>query len=174
MNQIRLARKQPTSSGHIHWNMKTLMRNDALDEALLKNVYAEPALLPETPWLGKTKPEKPALNVASVENGKLRVSWGSTNATKTRVWLFQIQSADGQWQAQILPGQHTSRMLEGFVPNVIALTAVDRLGNASAPAVVRMKQQAVASTHASPHSTTQASKQSAQPKKRLLSPKARN
>ena len=31
VNQIRLARNQPGVSGHIHWNMKSLMRNDNLD-----------------------------------------------------------------------------------------------------------------------------------------------
>src|SRR5580765_2359386 len=38
VNQIRLARKQTGVDGHIHWNMKSLMRNQALDEALQQQV----------------------------------------------------------------------------------------------------------------------------------------
>ena len=43
VNQIRLARNQQGASGHIHWNMKSLMRNSAFDEVLVQEVYQQPA-----------------------------------------------------------------------------------------------------------------------------------
>ncbi|HTD88142.1 MAG TPA: family 10 glycosylhydrolase, partial [Candidatus Binatia bacterium] len=46
VNQIRLTRQQTGVSGHIHWNMKSLMRNSAFYEALERQVYQQPALVP--------------------------------------------------------------------------------------------------------------------------------
>ena len=36
--------------------MKSLMRNSALDEVLEREVYPQPALMPPSPWLGRTQP----------------------------------------------------------------------------------------------------------------------
>jgi uncharacterized lipoprotein YddW (UPF0748 family) len=44
VNQIRITREQPGTSGHIHWNMRSLMRNNAFDEVLEREVYGQPAL----------------------------------------------------------------------------------------------------------------------------------
>jgi uncharacterized lipoprotein YddW (UPF0748 family) len=179
LNQIRIARKQSTSSGHIHWNMKSLMRNSALDDALVKNVYAEPALIPASPWLGSARPEKPMLSVADAEGGKLRVSWSGGGTGKSHLWVLQTQSQEGEWKAEVLAAQHTSRTLEGQAPNVIAISAVDRLGNAGSPVVIRMKHEVVASAHppAQPStqpSSVQSTKEPKTAKKKLVSPKAKN
>jgi uncharacterized lipoprotein YddW (UPF0748 family) len=49
--QIEATRKQPGATGHAHFSMKTIMHNkDGIADAL-KEVYKEPALVPESTWL---------------------------------------------------------------------------------------------------------------------------
>src|ERR1043165_3830797 len=83
LNQIRLTRKQPGASGHIHWNMKSLMRSSALDEALEREVYTQPALVPASPWLDNARPEKPRLTAGKADrSAALSVSWAPSVAGK--------------------------------------------------------------------------------------------
>jgi len=44
VNQVRLANKQPVSAGHVHWNMKSLMRSTELGSALGRD------LMPKRRW----------------------------------------------------------------------------------------------------------------------------
>jgi uncharacterized lipoprotein YddW (UPF0748 family) len=49
--QIEATRRQPGAIGHVHFSMKTIMRNrDGIVDAL-KEVYKEPAVVPASPWL---------------------------------------------------------------------------------------------------------------------------
>jgi uncharacterized lipoprotein YddW (UPF0748 family) len=141
VNQIRLTRKQSGAGGHLHWNMGTLLRNDALDDALLKNLYAQPALIPAFPWLDKIAPAKPVVS-AVIEgpeggNQKVKVSWSGGAAQKP--WLWVLQSRNRDWKTEILPEGKTSITLAGLLPDVIAVSAVDRNGNCSAPAVLKRR-----------------------------------
>lgn len=55
-DQIELTRKQKDAPGAVHFSMKALLRNTGGIADELKKVYAEPALVPETPWLAQGKP----------------------------------------------------------------------------------------------------------------------
>ena len=51
------------ATGNVHFSMKALMKNkDGIADKLKKGPYAEPALVPETPWLGHETPEKPEVS----------------------------------------------------------------------------------------------------------------
>ncbi len=135
VNQIRLARKQTGVDGHIHWNMKSLLRNQALDDALQLQVYSQPALMPASPWLGNGRPVKPALTVAEASQSKLRVTW--TSASATNPWLWLVQARNGrEWRTEILAGEKMSATWTGDLPEVVAISAVDRNGNISAAAAI--------------------------------------
>jgi uncharacterized lipoprotein YddW (UPF0748 family) len=136
LNQIRLCRGQAVISGHIHYNMKTLMRNGALDTALQREAYTEPALIPATPWLGRITPAKPAVHLRA-ETSPLVLNW-TTDSAAVRVWVLQTRK-QGQWKMQILPGPVRSVSLSTPSPEVIVLTCVDRYGNASAPNVIELR-----------------------------------
>ena len=136
VNQIRLERKQTGASGHIHWNMKSLMRNNDLDTALAQDVYSQPALVPASPWLGNFRHSKPQL---IANNGENRVSW--TPAATETAWLWLVQTrTGGAWTTEILPPNKTSRPWSGAQPDVIAVSLVDRNGNASPATVVEAKK----------------------------------
>ena len=133
INQIRLARKEPKTGGHIHWDMKALTRNGALDTALEREVYSQPALVPVMPWLDHAAPEKPKLSVNSGLHKTLR--WEAGGSEKPWLWVVQIRQAN-QWNTQILPGSQTTLKVEPGHDPVFAVTAVDRCGNTSRPAVI--------------------------------------
>ena len=138
-SQIRLTREQPGVSGHIHWNMRTLMRNSTLDEVLIKEVYQQPALVPPAPWLGGSRLGKPALTAIAGETGpRLKLSWTPSRTGKAWLWLLQTRTG-GTWTTEILPGANTSHAWSGAPPEVVAVSAVDHNGNLGAPAVLEWR-----------------------------------
>jgi uncharacterized lipoprotein YddW (UPF0748 family) len=133
VNQIRLARKQSGADGHIHWDMRSLMRGSGLEEALLRELYGQPALTPASPWLGTARPGKPEL---SVNGGEIR--WRATTVDKPWLWLVQVRRGK-EWSSEVLAGNELSRRCEGSLPEVVAVTAIDRNGNASLVAAVEKR-----------------------------------
>jgi uncharacterized lipoprotein YddW (UPF0748 family) len=68
VDQIEITRKQPGTDGVIHFSMKSLLRNPGGVADEIKKTYAEPALVPETPWLAQGKPPaKPAVTREKAE-----------------------------------------------------------------------------------------------------------
>ena len=134
LNQIRLARSQPGVAGHVHFSMKSLMPGSALANALERTIYTEPALVPASPWLGRARPAKPTL-AASYPEGpdRLQLSWRSVGPEPVSHWLLQTRAA-GRWKTEILPGNARGRAWHGKMPEVVAVSAVDRNGNLSPPA----------------------------------------
>lgn len=140
INQIRLTRKQGGVNGHVHWNMKSLMRNQGLDDALETQVYAQPALIPASPWLGNSQPAKPALTVAEASPAKLRVTWSAGGAARPSLWLVQARNGR-EWRTEIMSGDKGSATWTGDLPEVVAVSAVDRIGNISAAAAITKKDK---------------------------------
>jgi uncharacterized lipoprotein YddW (UPF0748 family) len=139
--QIQLVRKQPRASGYIFYNATSLLTNsprgNLLQRELQTNLNAQPALIPASPWLGTNTPTKPNLTV--IPSNPVRLQWnaGSTNAA-VRWWALQIRSGRS-WKTQILPGNIASASL-ATPPEAVALTAIDRIDNASAPRVLEMRK----------------------------------
>lgn len=134
LDQIEATRRQAGTSGHIHWNMKALARNKELAYQLERFTYREPALVPETPWLDDSTPEKPTLRCES-QTGGLRVSWSAADMPGACWWVLQVER-QSKWTTQILPRQTRSIVLPGAGPEVIALTSIDRGGRASRATVL--------------------------------------
>jgi uncharacterized lipoprotein YddW (UPF0748 family) len=133
-NQIRIARKQDGAAGHVHWNMKALLRNSALDAALLRQVYLEPALVPAMPWLGGRAPGNPTLTVRN-GSGCFQASWSPSGQQEVEQWVLQTRSGS-KWKTKVLPADQRSYRIEGPAPEVVALTAIGRCGITSRPATV--------------------------------------
>jgi len=135
LNQIRLARGQPGVLGHVHWSLRSLMPKSALADAL-EHLYAQPALVPASPWLGRARPAKPVLARVPLRTpDRLEFSWRPGGPERVARWLLQTRTV-GRWKTEILPADAANHSWQGALPEVVALSAVDRNGNLSPAAVV--------------------------------------
>ncbi|HET9011143.1 MAG TPA: family 10 glycosylhydrolase [Gemmatimonadaceae bacterium] len=147
LEQIRLTRAQPGATGNVHFDMKVFLDDpDQLNERLASSVYAAPALVPASPWLGRGAPAAPAvtlradtasgfwvLDVAPVagSNGS-GVGADVTGAREPWLWVVQART-DAGWTTRIVPAAERLLVLgprTGAVPRDVRVTAVDRVGNA--------------------------------------------
>lgn len=104
VDQVELTRKDKGAGGAIHFSMKALMRNPGGVADSLKKTYAEPALVPDTPWLaGKEPVGKPEVT-RDTANGKpllrIKTPAGSrfliVRTEKAGVWTTRVVGvADG-------------------------------------------------------------------------------
>jgi uncharacterized lipoprotein YddW (UPF0748 family) len=134
--QIRLTRERQGADGHVHWDLrKGICENPALYRLLDEKTYARPALTPAFPWLAQEKPGKPTLGLRTA--GKTTATWRSSAGARTFLWVMQSRTG-GEWKTEICPSSHTSRTWSS-APDVVAITAVDRLGQTSPAAVLELK-----------------------------------
>jgi uncharacterized lipoprotein YddW (UPF0748 family) len=140
LNQIRLTHGQPGASGQILWDMKSLMDNRGrLASALQNDLFAQPALVPASPWLGSSPPARPKLfAISHASAGVTAFTWEPAMTNKASLWVVQTRKA-GQWKTEILPSNKDSYALNQPLPDVVAVSAVDRCGNLSPPAVMERK-----------------------------------
>ena len=129
--QVQITRGK-SDPGAIHYHLRSVLENPAL-AAAVRSQYSQPVLIPATPWLDSTPPEKPKLTVNDAKNS-LNVRWENAGAEPARWWLFQSRT-NAVWTTEIFPADQTSRVLENSSPDAISIRAVDRLGNLSAPTV---------------------------------------
>lgn len=134
--QIALSAKQPVSAGHVHWNMKGLLRSGDLQSALQRGPYAEAALVPASPWLDAKSPAKPTLSISGNAT-ELQARWSAAPGEPIGFWLLQVKRG-GNWASEAT--SERARKLAGPAPEVVAVTAIDRAGNASPPAVLQLKR----------------------------------
>ena len=136
--QIRRASQQPVSAGHVHWNMKSLMHSTELGAALQRGAYAEPALIPACKWLDSTPPGKPRLT-AAIGNSSVKLSWESAPPELSRLWVLQYRRS-GAWTTRFLSADSQTQILDGELPDLLALSAVDRTGNLGPAATVQLRK----------------------------------
>jgi len=140
VNQVKATRAQPGATGHIHWSMKSLMKNSGGVADALIPIYEQPALIPAMPWLSNTPPGKPTLSMKRKEN-KIQIDWHAHSLEPVSWWVLQHRTGTN-WVTEILPGsQHSSMIATNRTasPNAISVTAVNRYGTLSLPAMVELK-----------------------------------
>lgn len=140
IRQIEATRAQAGATGNIHYSMKALTQNyDGLADKLKAGVYAEPALVPESPWLDRSTPAKPKIDVQANGN-EITVTMKSVGE-QPRQWLIRTQTNDG-WKNAIVPGSETRYAIPlegGQSPKAVAVAGVSRLGRVGRPARVPIK-----------------------------------
>ncbi len=141
MNQISATREQSGATGDVLFSSRVLMSNpDGIVEKL-KAAYAAPALIPASPWLDDKAPSAPLASGRVNEFARtLHVEWQPTDGERVAQWTVQsrYQRADGgfEWSTRIVPGEQPSVEIPvepAKMPDRVAVCAVDRAGNQSAP-----------------------------------------
>lgn len=142
INQIKWSRILAQPSGQVHFSMMAFMKNwGKINDELTTpgGVYAKPALVPAMPWLSKKEPPQPTL-VATAANNSLKVSWSSPKADEVRTWVVAWRVAD-KWQTELLPPQTNEKIFspdeKNRLPEIVAVSAIDRYKNESPRAVYR-------------------------------------
>ena len=132
VKQIQLAARQPVSAGHVHWNLKSLLGNNALQTALKRSVYAQPALVPACPWLESPAPGKPNVFVTDA-GGKVQIAWETPGGEVARFWLLQTRRARS-WTCEVLGT--TRKLLDLPAPEVIVVTPIGSAGQLGTASVL--------------------------------------
>lgn len=136
--QILLAKQLPISAGHVHWNLTSLLRSAELQAGLIHGPYQEPALIPACRWLDGSIRAKPRLSVSAGESS-VKLSWESNGGEKISGWVVQLKR-DSKWSTLMLPASARTQLVDGRLPDALAVSAVDRVGNLSAPATFAIQK----------------------------------
>jgi hypothetical protein len=107
-----------------------LMKNSGgIADKLKKGPYAEPALVPESPWLGHETPAKPQVSAKRVDGGvalEMKVPKGK----EPWQWLVRTSTTKG-WKTSILPGAASEQVVplpESMDARSIMVSGISRLG----------------------------------------------
>ncbi len=142
LNQIRVTREQPGTAGNVHFSFKVLARPNGIGEMLAKGLYAEQALPPEMPWVDKDAPGRPQLELKNTVGEGTMARWSAAEGEEPWLWVVQARGRAGRWTTRIVPASVTRDPLValGAEPaDTIAVSAVDRAGNQSKPAVLEVR-----------------------------------
>ncbi|MFC5051239.1 glycoside hydrolase family 10 protein [Rubritalea spongiae] len=136
VNQVKLSRSVGRNwAGALHWSMKSLMQNrGGISSSLEKGLYSVPALVPPMTWISKKAPSAPKI-AAKSSGGNTSVSIGRVSG----VQRYAVQARYGKSWSSVAVTAQASITLKGR-PDAIAVTAVDRYGNASGPSVLGIQR----------------------------------
>ncbi len=138
-DQILATRAQAGATGNVHFSMKVFLENrGGLNDLLKAGVYSQPALVPASTWLDDQPPAQPEVTISKGAGGA-SPSVICQPTGRENVWLWVIStSVGGKWETRILPGGPNNSALTSAVPaeaEAVAVSAVDRCGNMSAPVI---------------------------------------
>lgn len=135
--QIYTARAFPGVTGATHFSMKTFINNDKnINRILAAGAYANPALIPASPWIKVESLPTPEISV--YDFGEFwRASFTIKNSESVKWWVLRTQK-NGRWDTTVIPGHHREISFYGGTsmvrPKTVFLTAVSRTGIESEPA----------------------------------------
>ena len=131
-DQIAVTRKQKGVDGAVHFSMKALLKNTGGVADELAKTYAEPALVPETPWLAEGKPPaapdvtrgpKETLNVKAAAGTRFVV----VRTLAGDIWVTSVRGVAKDGTTAIACAEKGR----------VVVTALDRTGRASEPVEVK-------------------------------------
>lgn len=131
--QIKVLRTQSSARGETFYHLRNLTDNPAL-AGVVRAEYPQTALVPASPWLDSTPPDKPKMTLGESRTG-LRFQWTTSGGESVWLWVLQFRINE-VWTTEILPAGEVSRTFFSARPEIVAVSAVDRTGNLSLPAVL--------------------------------------
>ena len=139
VQQFNFVRSVNNSPGHLIWNFNRLQSDQSgIRTALAQKLYSESAVPPAFTWLDARPPAKPVIATRQSPELKTIFQWGPSDAKKPWLWVLQTRVGNS-WTTEIIPGHFNARTFtRDKTPDVVCLTEIDRCGNASGPALIRI------------------------------------
>ncbi|HJQ21922.1 MAG TPA: family 10 glycosylhydrolase [Gemmatimonadaceae bacterium] len=136
VREIALTRETPGATGHILFNARIVMDNvDGIADRLA-SMYAEPAIMPASPWLDHVFPRRPVVSARTDSSGAVCVRFAPGGHETVWQWVLQGRLNDA-WSTTLLPGAERGYIFNAAeAPGWISVSAVDRNGNLSPSVVV--------------------------------------
>ena len=135
--QVRVTRGTEGAGGNIHFSMKSLLDSASrVAEPLRRRAYAEPALVPASPWLSRgATPPRVALEAVRERAGLalLLDTPAPAGVGRVRTWIVRARFGD-DWDVRLVTGVQRDFFVEGRggagerLPDEVAVSAVDRAG----------------------------------------------
>ncbi|MFI5386092.1 MAG: glycoside hydrolase family 10 protein [Fimbriimonadales bacterium] len=133
IDQVELTR-QEGATGNVHFSMRALMHNAGGISDDLAKLYAEPALVPASPWLGESGPRRPNLRPTGDKNGgQTSFFWSPGGDGDSLRWVCIYSLRGATWSKEVVSADRPTVSVSGS-PSAVVVTVVDRVGNESAPA----------------------------------------
>ncbi|HYC36262.1 MAG TPA: family 10 glycosylhydrolase [Usitatibacter sp.] len=131
--QVAEVRRRPGSAGHIHFSMAALAQNRAGIADALAAEYAQPALVPASPWIDASPPAAPDVAVNVMPGGRVEIEAGARGDKPVASWAVWTR-AGNEWRFTSFPRGQARMMLRpvgAAAIDRVVVSAVDRLGNES-------------------------------------------
>jgi uncharacterized lipoprotein YddW (UPF0748 family) len=117
--QISLTRQRPAATGHVHFSMVALMDNRRDINSRLAPLYATPALVPASPWLGLPVPAAPALK----RTGRTVQLTPPAGAARLIIW----QQIGAEWRFTLHPAT-LKELTPDPAATAVVVSALNRAG----------------------------------------------
>jgi uncharacterized lipoprotein YddW (UPF0748 family) len=134
IDQIEATRAQPGAGGNVLFSMKPLMQNrQGIDDLLQTGPYAQPALIPASPWLDSRPLEAPLNQANMLGDGSVQVAWENQDMEEPRQWAIWARQGK-EWRFATYPATiHSVRIVPeaGQKITAVNVASVDRTGNAN-------------------------------------------
>lgn len=143
VQQFSFVRTANPNPGHVIWNFNRVLADQSgVRTALAQKIYTEPAVPPAFTWLDAKPPAAPVIAARADTGLKTTLQWGTSEKEKPALWALQTRVAN-VWTTEIIPGHFNARTFtRDKTPDLVYLTAFDRCGNASPPALLRVADSA--------------------------------
>ena len=129
VDQVRLVREDAEADGTVHFSIKALLsENTDVGERLMAGPYAEPALVPPSPWLDDTPPAAPRLMVTRRGDAADVIALPG-DGERVRHWVVRARRG-GRWSWEVVPVTAGTYVVsgEGGRVEAVAVSGVDRSG----------------------------------------------
>jgi uncharacterized lipoprotein YddW (UPF0748 family) len=141
VSQIEMTRARAGSSGNVHFSLVHFLNNrGGITELLKAGAYAQPALVPMSPWMGGTRPDEPLVSQRyKGDEVQLKLRAGET---APGFWVVSWEDrATGQWQQEIIAGKQKQYMLSRESVSKVAITAIDHYGQESKQRILTIRKR---------------------------------
>jgi uncharacterized lipoprotein YddW (UPF0748 family) len=139
IRQIEATRATEGATGNVQFSMKALMHNKlGISDRLKNGLYCEPALVPESTWLGSETPDKPVVT-ANRMSGGLSVHMKMPSGDEPWQWLVRVQTSRG-WKTSVIPGGANEQFvpLPGSDARTVSVSGISRLGREGPSALAKI------------------------------------